>query len=60
MKTFYYTFCLTATCAFMWFASSCYQKATAMTLGEFIDAKNAEMVTEKMNDLYGGAYVGVH
>lgn len=60
MKKLYYAFCLTATCAFLWFASSCYQKATAMTLGEFIDEKNAEMVANKMNDLYGGAYDGVY
>jgi uncharacterized membrane protein YgcG len=59
MKTIYYTFCLTATCAFVWLAVYAYgQRVT--TLEQLIERSERELVEHKLTQLYGGTYDGVH
>lgn len=54
MKTLYYAFCLTATCAFAWLAVYSYQhRASELTLAELVDRSNQESVSHKMRELYG-------
>jgi len=52
MKTIYYTFCMTATCAFVWLATYSLQQKP-MTLAQLIDRSNQELVEHKMGQLYG-------